>query len=148
MISAKIALIVRGGLDGVILEAGRPEFLDECQQLNGCETGDCKVTLGYKLPGKYAFHTVRPRDKNDYNLNGSYKSCLQKVRAYNVKFVAFSCGAIGIPGFDPRKAVKMVLATVRFWLESNNSSIDHVIFRTYENADYEVCKELMSTSLC
>ena len=29
------------------------------------------------------------------------------VLAYNVKSIAFCCGAIGIPGFDPKKAAKM-----------------------------------------
>ena len=91
------------------------------------------------------FHTVQPRDKIDYNLNGCYKSCLQKVLAFNIKSVAFICGAIGIPGFDPRKADKMALATVRLLLESNHSSIEQAIFCTYENADYEIYKDLMST---
>ena len=37
----------------------------------------------------------------------------------------------------------MALATVILWLESNHSSIDHVIFCTFENADYEIYKDLM-----
>ena len=61
-----------------------------------------------------------------------------------IKSIAFCCGTIGIPGFDPREAAKMALATVRLWLESNHSSIDHVIFCTFENADYEIYKDLMS----
>ena len=63
-----------------------------------------------------------------------------------LKSIAFCCGAIGIPGFDPREAAKMAVATVRLWLESNHSSIDRAIFCTYENANYEICKGLMSTS--
>ena len=102
-------------------------------------------TLGHKLPGKYVFHSVRLRDKNDFKLNDFYKSCLEKILAYNVKSIAFCCGTIGIPGFDPRKAAKMAIATVRLWLESNHSSIECVIFCANENADYEVYKDLMST---
>ena len=55
-------LIGAGGIGGAIHEAAGPGLLDECQKLNGCETGDCKVTLGYQLPAKYVFHTVRIRD--------------------------------------------------------------------------------------
>ena len=73
-------------------------------------------------------NTVSLRDKNDYKLNDFYKSCLEKVLAYNVKSIAFCCETIGIPGFDPREAAKMAKATVRLWLESNHSSIEHVIF--------------------
>ena len=83
------------------------------QKLNSCEAGECKVTVGCKLPAKYVFHTVRLRDKNDYQLNDFHKSCLQKVLAYNVKSVAFCCGAIAIPAFDPKKAAKIALPTVR-----------------------------------
>ena len=78
-----------------------------------------------------------------------YKSCLQKILAYNGKSIVFCCGAIGIPGFDPKKTAKMALATVRPWLESNNSSFGDIIFCTFENADYEICKDLISTTfLC
>ena len=60
-------------IDGAIHEAARPGLLDECQKLNGCETGECKVTLAYKLTAKHVFHTVIPRDNfsfiNLYNPN-------------------------------------------------------------------------------
>ena len=60
-------------IDGAIHEAARPGLLDECQKLNGCETGECKATLGYKFPAKHVFHTVRPGDNfsfiNLYNPN-------------------------------------------------------------------------------
>ena len=69
----------------------------------------------------------------------------REVLAYNVKSISFFCGTIGIPGFDPREAAKIALATVRLWLESNHSSIDRVIFCANENADYEIYKDLMST---
>ena len=119
-------------------------MIDERQKLNGYEPGECKVTLGYKLPAKYVFHTVRLRDKNGYKLNDFYKSCLQKVLAYNVKSVAFCCGAIDLPGFDSREAAKMAVATVRLWLESSHSSVARVIFCTFKNAYYEIYKDLMS----
>ena len=145
MNSANKTLTAVDAIDGAIHEAAGPGLVDECQKLNVCETGECKVTLGHKLPAKYVFHTVRLRDKNDYKLNDFYKSCLEKVLAYNVKSIAFCCGTIGIPGFDPREAAKMAIATVRLWLELNHSSIERVIFCTNENEDYEIYKDLMST---
>ena len=82
------------GIDSNIHEAARLRLLNECQKLNGCETGECKATLGYNLPVKYVFHAVRRRSKNDHNLNGCYKNYLQ-VLACNVKSVAFFCRPIG-----------------------------------------------------
>ena len=120
-------------------------MVDECQKLNVCETGECKVTLGYRLPAKYMLNTVRLRDKNDYKLNDFYRCCLEKVLAYNVKSIAICRGTFGIPGFDSREADKMAIATIRLWLESNHSSIERVIFCANENADYEIYKDLIST---
>ena len=143
--SVNKTLIGGGHVNGAIHKAAQPGLTDGCQKLNGCETAECKVTLGYKLPAKYVFHTLNLRDKNGYELNDFYKSCLLKVLAYNAKSIAFCCGPIDIPGFHPREAAKIALATVRLWLESNHSSIDHVIFCANENTDYEIYKDLMST---
>ena len=109
--SVNKTLIGGGPVNGVIHEAAGPGLIDECQKLNNCETGECKVTLGYKLPAKYVFHTLNLRDKNGYELNDFYKSCLLKVLAYNAKSIAFCCGAIDSPGFHPREAAKIALAT-------------------------------------
>ena len=141
--SVNKTLIGGGHVNGAIHEAVQPGLIDGCQKLNGCETGECKVTLGYKLPAKYVFHTLNLRD-NGYELNDFYKSCLLKVLAYNAKSIEFCCGAIDIPDFHPREAAKIALATVRLWLESNHSSIDHVILCTFENACDEIRKDLMS----
>ena len=111
--------------------------------LNGCETGDRKVTLGYKLLANYVFHTVRPRDKND-RLKDCYKSCLWDVLTYGVKSIVFCCVASGIHGLDQRKAAEIALATVRLWIESNHFPVDCVIFCIYKNGDYEIDKNLMS----
>ena len=32
------------GIDRAIHEAAWPRLLDECQKVNGCEIGECKVT--------------------------------------------------------------------------------------------------------
>ena len=60
-ISANRALVGGGGIDRAIHEAAGPGLLDECQKLNGCETGECKAILGHKIPAKYVFHTVTLR---------------------------------------------------------------------------------------
>ena len=145
MNSANKTLTAVDAIDGAIHEAAGSGLVDECQKLNVCETSECKITLGHKLAVKYVLNTVRLTDENDYTLNDFYKSCLEKVLAYNVKSIAFCCGTIGIPGFDPREAAKMAIATVRLWWESNHSSIERVIFCANENADYEIYKDLMFT---
>ena len=144
MNSVNKTLIGGGYFNGVIHEAAQPGLTDESKKLNGCETGEFRVTLGHNFPAKHVFHTLNLKYKNDYKLNDFYKSCLWKVLAYNVKSFAFCCEAIDIPGSQTKEAAKIGLATVRLWLESNHSSIDHVILCTFENACDEICKDLMS----
>ena len=146
MVTAATETLISGGvIYGAIHEAAGAELLHKCRKLNWCETGDCKVTLGYKLPADYVFHTVRPRDKNCIKLKDCYKSCLQNVLTYNIKSIAFCCITTGISEFNQKEAAEVALATVRLWLESNHSSVDRVIFCIYENADYEIYKDLIST---
>ena len=126
--AASETLLVAVAIDRAIHEVAGSELSDECQELNGCEIGDCKATSDNKLPANCVFHTVHSRDKNKNKLKDCFENCLQKVCAYKVKSVAFYCTGSSIYHFYPRKNAEIGFTTLRLWLESNHSSVDCVIF--------------------
>ena len=144
--AANKSLLGGGGVDGAIHRAAGPELLEECRTLGGCETGEAKITKGYRLPAKYVIHTVGPmygRGKGrEAELPANcHKNSLLSAKKHKVKTVAFPAISTGVYGYPKEEAVKIVFKTVKDFISKDNS-LDEIRLVLFSDSDLRLYNEV------
>ncbi len=139
--AANKTLLGGGGVDGAIHRAAGPELLEECRTLNGCETGNAKITKGYKLPAKFVIHAVGPvwyggKNNEEKLLSGAYLNSLKLATEYKIKTIAFPSISTGAYRFPFELASRIALQTIYDYL-SENQLPEKVILVAYSESDYK-----------
>ena len=122
--AANCSLLGGGGVDGAIHRAAGPELLAECRTLNGCKTGEAKITKGYKLPAKYVIHTPGPvwhgGSKGEAELLKScYLNCLALASENGCKTVDFPSISTGVYHFPLEKASRIAIGAIAEYLSAH-----------------------------
>ncbi|WP_372776686.1 O-acetyl-ADP-ribose deacetylase [Mangrovibacterium sp.] len=146
--AANKSLLGGGGVDGIIHRMAGPRLLEECQKLNGCETGQAKLTLAYKLPCRFVIHTVGPvwyggKIGEEQLLANAYRSSLQIAYENQFSTIAFPNISTGVYHFPKELAAQIALKTVSDFL-LNHSFPESVIFCTFDQENFEIYEKLMS----
>lgn len=133
--AANSSLLGGGGVDGAIHRAAGPGLLEECRKLNGCPTGQAKITGGYHLPAKHVIHTVGPvwhggRQNEDELLADCYRNSLQLAVENSLKTVAFPAISTGVYSFPLERATRIAVREVQDFLRQNDS-VEKVLFVTF-----------------
>ncbi len=124
--AANNSLLGGGGVDGAIHKAAGPGLLAECMELNGCPTGEAKMTGGYNLPAKWVIHTVGPvwrggNQGEDDLLARAYRNSLTLAAREGVKTIAFPSISTGAYGFPLERAAQIAVREIKRFLERNRT---------------------------
>jgi O-acetyl-ADP-ribose deacetylase (regulator of RNase III) len=153
--AANRSLLGGGGVDGAIHRVAGPQLLAECRPLGGCETGDAKITKGYKLKAKHVIHTVGPvyhsaGKKAPDLLASCYRRSLEVASQNNLKSVSFPSISTGAYGYPIEAAAPIALKTVADYLKAH-PEIQLVRFVLFGSDAYQAygkaLKELMKKVL-
>ena len=147
--AANRSLLGGGGVDGAIHRTAGRSLLEECKTLNGCETGQSKITKGYNLPAKYVIHTVGPvwsgGNKQERELLKScYYTALELARKNNIKTIAFPSISCGVYRFPIEEACKIAISTVKEYL-NNYDGFEKVIFINPSEDIVEIYEKILTS---
>lgn len=146
--AANNSLLGGGGVDGAIHRAAGKELLAECKTLNGCRTGEAKITKGYKLPAKFVIHTVGPifhgAADDAEKLYGCYKNSLELAKENNLHSIAFPCISTGVYGYPKKAAAEIALAAMTNWLDENKNYDIEITVVNFSAGDYEIYKNVVA----
>ena len=143
--AANNSLLGGGGVDGAIHRAAGPELLAECRTLNGCETGQAKITKAYHLPCDYVIHTVGPiwyggKNKEEELLAGCYYHSMQVAMNNGIRTIAFPSISTGIYHFPVELAAKIAVHTVARFLDENKGKFDLVEWVLFDENTEKIYK--------
>ena len=143
-------------IDNVIHSAAGIQLREECMSImrsqgHDEQTGKAKITGAYNLPSKFVIHTVGPAipygnvpsREDEKALVDCYRSCLEIASEYNLKSIAFCCISTGVFNFPQDLACRLAVETVSDYLDSHETSLDHVIFNVFSDESYMIYKDFL-----
>ncbi|MFD1420601.1 O-acetyl-ADP-ribose deacetylase [Lactiplantibacillus songbeiensis] len=136
--AANTSLLGGGGVDGAIHRAAGPELLAACRSLNGCATGDAKITPGFQLPVRFVIHTPGPIWRGGQHgemalLANSYRHSLELAAANDCQSVAFPSISTGVYHFPLKLAATIALTTLRETATTTAQTVQTIQIVCFDN---------------
>ena len=149
--AANESLLGGGGVDGAIHRAAGSQLVEECEKLDGCDTGSAKITGAYRLPCKKVIHAVGPvysttkrKGMHTTLLQGCYTKSLDLAVENDCKSIAFSALSTGVYGYPSDEAAETAIGAVKGWLdkdEERTGKMERIIFCSFMEKDEKAYEE-------
>jgi O-acetyl-ADP-ribose deacetylase (regulator of RNase III) len=145
--AANRTLLGGGGVDGAIHRAAGPGLLEACRRLNGCETGEARITPGFQLPARHVIHTVGPVWRGGTHnepelLRQCYLKSLELAAAHQLRTIAFPNISTGVYGFPKQLAAEIATGAVKSWLKQPGT-LEEVIFVVFDHENHTLYQKLL-----
>ncbi len=146
--AANRTLLGGGGVDGAIHRAAGPRLLEACRQLNGCETGEAKITKGFQLPARYVIHTVGPvwsggQQNEPELLRSCYLRSMQLAVENRLRTIAFPNISTGVYGFPKAQAADIALEAVQSF-SKEQGTLEKILFVVFDNENESIYQKLLA----
>lgn len=146
--AANNSLLGGGGVDGAIHMAAGPQLVEECAKLNGCHTGDAKITKGYNLPARHVIHTVGPvwfggTENEPEKLANCYRKSMQIANENHIQTIAFPAISTGVYGYPKNPAAQIAINQIVEYLEKY-PDIKKVTFVLFDKENFDIYTSILS----
>ncbi len=145
--AANKSLLGGGGVDGAIHRAAGPQLLAECRTLGGCETGEAKITNGYRLKARHVIHTVGPiysgTPRDAKLLSAAVRNSLRLADEHHLASIAFPAIRTGVYGYPLYEAAHVILSTIMTYLKGD-TALARVIMCLYDRRALNIFDETLA----